>query len=239
MFEAALSPCLRGRWAPQSRTFGAAADGKGKDLTFEHRALQAGRYPLHCVQNVFLIKTRCQKPFRGKGNLGTRTILLINSSDLLSNHALLQPAGALKELSTHPTYTLPQSLQAETMPPSRKEIGNKNSCRISYLELFPFRPKMGRHPPHPHSQAQHPCDCEATFTRSRHLNIWLFPEWGMGTAFTVQQSLFFSFFSSKLPFCFTNLRKLPKSVQKMSGDKVASAFYKVPSQLKKALGLHF
>lgn len=49
MFEAALSPCLRGRWAPQSRAFGAVADGRGKDLTFEHRVLQAGRYPLHCV----------------------------------------------------------------------------------------------------------------------------------------------------------------------------------------------
>lgn len=80
------------------------------------------------------------------------------------------------------------------MPPSRKEIGNKNSCRISYLEFFPFRPKMGRHPPPPPQPGPAPLWLWSHIHTFQALEYLAFPEWGMETAFTVQQSLFFFFF---------------------------------------------
>lgn len=48
--------------------------------------------------------------------------------------------------------------------------------------------------PHPHSQAQHPCDCEATFTRSRHLNIWLFLSGAWKLLLQYNKAFFFFFF---------------------------------------------
>lgn len=114
---------------------------RGKNLTFKHRVLQAGRhFSTLCSLNLNMVPRTLSKEAKA-----TRSYLKI-AQRCWARNKNTQPGSpatskALKDAVSPSLTPLPQSLWAETMPSSRKEAGNKNSSRTSYPS-FPTHTKM-------------------------------------------------------------------------------------------------